>query len=200
MILKNISGPFIAANITICLFLLMRYLILPSGEMPRKPEQSPTINLSREERPEKSKSRENKVPPRPVQQETPPQPMLISNRGPDKPGDNVKLIPPTIQTGDEKLTFDAPADRRAIPVVKFPPQYPSGPLRRGIEGWVLLEFTITVAGTVEDLRVLDSEPPGVFNKSALSAVKRWKYRPKLDNGKPVPQYGMQELITYVIEE
>ena len=200
MILRNIGGSFIAASITVWLFLLMRYLILPGDDIPTKPTPGTSITLSRQERPEQSKPRERNVPPPPVQQSTPPPPLLTLGDRPDDGGQGIEIMPPPITSDTGDVVFEAPSDRRAIAVVKFPPQYPRGPLSRNIEGWVLLEFTITIAGTVEDLRVLDAEPPNVFDKSALSAVKRWKYRPKMENGKPVPQYRMQELITYVIED
>ena len=52
-----------------------------------------------------------------------------------------------------------------LPIVKVAPIYPRRALSRGIEGWVLLEFTVTRARTVTDVRVLESEPPGFFRQS-----------------------------------
>lgn len=200
MIIRSIGGSLIAAFITVWLFLLMRYLILPDGEGPKATRPSAPIILTRDERPEHSPQRNTKKPPRPVKQEIPPPPLMMASSRPSSGGEVIELVPPEIIADDNTGTIGLPDDRRAIPVVKFPPQYPSRPLSKGIEGWVLLEFTITAAGTVEDLVVLDSEPPNAFEKSATSAVKRWKYQPKVVNGKPVPQHKMQELITYVIEE
>jgi protein TonB len=50
---------------------------------------------------------------------------------------------------------------------------------------VEVEFTITEFGTVEDPRVLASSPKGVFENSALRAIVRWKFKPKVENGVPV---------------
>ena len=102
--------------------------------------------------------------------------------------------------GEIGMNFSAPSDRTATPIVRIPPQYPERAAQRGIEGWVLIEFTITAAGTVADPIVVDADPQNVFNRSAVKAIARWKYRPKIVDGKPAPQYQMQQKITYELEE
>ncbi len=79
------------------------------------------------------------------------------------------------------------------PVVQNPPLYPSSALRRHIEGYVILEFTVTRAGSVEAPRVVESRPPGVFDRAALAAVRRWRFKPKLENGRPVAVRVRQKL-------
>ncbi|MXY56502.1 MAG: energy transducer TonB, partial [Gammaproteobacteria bacterium] len=66
-----------------------------------------------------------------------------------------------------------------LPIVKVAPIYPDDALREGIEGHVLLEFVVTESGAVRDPRVLEAEPPGVFDQAALDAVGKFKYRPKV---------------------
>lgn len=67
------------------------------------------------------------------------------------------------------------------------PVYPPRALRNGIEGWVELEFTVTEAGAVGDILVLDSRPAGVFERAAIEAVASWRFRPRAVNGRPVQQ-------------
>ncbi len=88
---------------------------------------------------------------------------------------------------------------QATPILRVPPLYPARAANMGNEGWVLLEFTITKTGDVKDIKVVDSDPPGVFDKSAMTALKKWKYAAKKVSGNPVEQYGMQQLITYEFE-
>lgn len=71
-----------------------------------------------------------------------------------------------------------------IPLVRIPPRYPMRASNRRIEGWVKLEFTITEVGTVADAVVVQANPRGVFDNSALQAIKRWKFKPQIVNGKP----------------
>ncbi len=65
------------------------------------------------------------------------------------------------------------------------PPYPRRARRRGIEGWVKVRFLITADGRVRDLKVLKESPKGVFLKSVLNTVPRWRFRPAKKNGQPV---------------
>lgn len=80
-----------------------------------------------------------------------------------------------------------------IPLVKIQPRYPMRAQTRRIEGWVKVEFTITEQGTVKDAEVIDAQPSNIFNRSALQAIKRWKFRAKIIDGVAVEQRVVQTL-------
>ncbi len=86
---------------------------------------------------------------------------------------------------------NASADGDALPIVRIEPQYPRDALVGGIEGWVRLEFTIMEDGSVSDVVVLEADPPRVFNRNAIRAVLRWKFKPRIENGKPIKRRGSQ---------
>jgi protein TonB len=65
------------------------------------------------------------------------------------------------------------------------PDYPRSARRRNITGWVDISFTVTAAGTVEKVGILDSNPGGVFNDVATEAISKWRFEPALENGIPV---------------
>ena len=67
------------------------------------------------------------------------------------------------------------------------PTYPARAQERGTEGWVDLEFTVTRDGTTKDAVVRAAEPASVFDRSALEAVKRWRYEPRVVGGNVVEQ-------------
>jgi protein TonB len=48
--------------------------------------------------------------------------------------------------------------------------------------------------------VIDSDPPGIFNRSALRTIVKWKYKPRIVGGKAVARSGVQHLITYELED
>jgi protein TonB len=50
-----------------------------------------------------------------------------------------------------------------------------------------LDFTIAEDGSVKDITVMGSEPPGVFEEAATKAIAQWKYRPVVRNGRPAEQ-------------
>lgn len=65
------------------------------------------------------------------------------------------------------------------------PEYPSKALSQKISGAVTVEYTVDGNGDTRDARVIESTPPGIFDRAALSAVKHWHYNPVLVNGTAV---------------
>lgn len=94
----------------------------------------------------------------------------------------------------EGLQMDAMEfNGQIIPLSSIPPQYPLRARRLRIEGWVKIEFTITESGTVKDARVIDYHPNNIFNKNALQAIRRWKFKVKMSDGKASEQLATQVL-------
>lgn len=52
-------------------------------------------------------------------------------------------------------------------------------------GWVELRFTVTPDGHTHAIEILESSPPGLYDRAALAAVNRWRFEPVIDNGQPV---------------
>ncbi len=86
-----------------------------------------------------------------------------------------------------------------MPLVRIEPVYPRRAALQGIEGYVFLQFNITPAGTVSDIKILDSRPPRIFNQSAVRALRKWKYRPKMEDGKAVAQPNKQVQLDFSLE-
>ena len=61
--------------------------------------------------------------------------------------------------------------------VRVEPVYPERAAQRGIEGFVLLEFHVDLTGTTSNVRVIDADPAGTFDREAIRAVERWVFRP-----------------------
>jgi TonB family protein len=66
---------------------------------------------------------------------------------------------------------------------RVPPVYPAQAKSLRMEGKVVLEATVMEDGSVRDLKVVEGSP--LFTLSALDAVKQWRYKPFVLNGKPV---------------
>jgi protein TonB len=71
------------------------------------------------------------------------------------------------------------------PLKTVPPEYPQSALVSGLSGSVLLSFTVDTKGETRDVQVVQSTPRGVFEHSAVTAVKRWRYQPVIVNGAAV---------------
>jgi protein TonB len=84
-------------------------------------------------------------------------------------------------------------DGDILPLQRIPPQYPRDAARTGVTGWVQLEVLVNADGSVRSARVVDAQPRGVFEAAAVAAVLRWKFKPKVLDGKPVEQRGSQKI-------
>ena len=58
-----------------------------------------------------------------------------------------------------------------------PPEYPKDALKRGIGGEVRVRFTLDADGKVRSAEVVNSSPADVFDRAALDAVRRWRFKP-----------------------
>lgn len=90
------------------------------------------------------------------------------------------------------------ADSDVIPIVRIEPRYPRDALLRGLEGWVQVEFTIDPDGRVSDPIVVASEPSRVFDRSAIQAILRWKFKPRFVDGRPISRRASQ-IIDFKLE-
>lgn len=94
---------------------------------------------------------------------------------------------------------DRTAEGDVVPVVVIRPMYPREAAIAGIEGWVKVEFTITETGTVEDPRIVDAQPPRVFNREAVRAILKWKFKPRVIDGVAVKRRATQ-VIDFTLDE
>jgi periplasmic protein TonB len=140
--------------------------------------------------------REKVIAPKP--QKMPDIPQITSTtNGIDSAG--VSVATPTFDsTGMGQISIGS--DRDVIPLVRINPEYPQRARSRGIEGWVQVEFTITPAGTVADAKVVDADPKGLFEKAALDAIARWKYNPKVVDGRAMERRGVGVVLTFKLEK
>lgn len=91
-------------------------------------------------------------------------------------------------------------DGEYLPIVKVAPQYPRRAAQKGIEGYVVVEFTVSTLGTVKDVKVIEADPPNIFNRAAMNAAKKFKYKPKIENGKAVEVPGVRNIIRFELDK
>ena len=92
--------------------------------------------------------------------------------------------PPRIVHPDVKAPLHISSSVEAgLLLQKTLPVYPPIAKAMGAQGTVVLAATISRAGTIQNLHVV--EGPSVLRDAALDAVKTWRYRPYLLDGQPV---------------
>ena len=91
------------------------------------------------------------------------------------------------------------SDGEYLPIVKVAPVYPSRALSRGLEGHVIVEFTVTQTGAVKDVFVVESTS-SLFERAAVEAAYKFKYKPRVIDGAAVEVPGVRNKITFEITQ
>ncbi len=71
------------------------------------------------------------------------------------------------------------------PTERTPPEFPARARSLGQSGHVTLSFVVDLDGSVQDVVVVESAPPGVFDQAAIEAVRSWTFSPGQHEGSPV---------------
>jgi protein TonB len=86
-------------------------------------------------------------------------------------------------------------DGDIVPILRVEPIYPTVAMTRKMGGWVDVEYIVMPDGSVAQARVVASEPKGMFEKAALSAINKWIFKPRVVDGQPVPR-GVSQRINF----
>ncbi|SEA09969.1 energy transducer TonB [Microbulbifer marinus] len=189
----------LAGGITLLLILAMSRLIAADFTEPVLEEYVPIKSIHL---PELTVTVEKSEPPA-KPQDPPPQPVTRVDDKVVDPVNTTVVFNPPLPRGDQ--VDAAVISRDPLPVFKPAPRYPSAALRRGMEGYVVVEFTITATGAVRNVRAVAGydgvgNPTDIFNRSAEAAAARFKYQPQLDDGVPVERHGVRNRITYKLAQ
>lgn len=86
-----------------------------------------------------------------------------------------------------------PALVPARPLGRAPPRFPARAQRDGINGFVVVQIHVDASGQVKDVRVVDSQPAGIFDEAAIDSVRRWTFVPASADGVPQASWLRQTL-------
>lgn len=193
-----------ATAVAVGLFLLMQGLIALEGGELEDTGPKTVIDFVRLKRDSRLDIKKRAKPDKPPPQQ---QPVSPSMSLPDYDGAPVSVAVsaerPTIGKSFELSggpTLGAPSDTDTIPLVRINPIYPRRAAERRIEGWVVVKFSINEQGMVESPEVVDAEPRGIFESAAVRAIRKWRYKPKIEGGKPVKRHGISVKLTFNLED
>ena len=195
--IKKYSGQIIGFFSAIIFFMLLAYIVKPSSEALKNENSFRVVDFIRLKKDTSLKEKSRAIPDKPEPPKKPPPPDLPTpelQAPPQAPNLDIEFPDIAIPT-DFKGAFLGPQNQggnsQVIPLVRINPQYPRNELLAGVEGWVKVRFTVEPDGSVSSPRVVESKPPRVFDSSALRAIKKWKFKPKVVNGVAVSQDGTQ---------
>jgi protein TonB len=97
--------------------------------------------------------------------------------------------------GDDRdlVMSDETVDEAPRPVAQSPIPYPARAKAQGVTGYVMLSLLIGPTGAVEKVRVLESQPAGVFDDAAVAGVQRWRFEPASYRGENVRVWARQRV-------
>lgn len=198
---RYIISIVVGSIVTISLLFVMQLLIVTGKQALTDPRERHKLEFVRVKRNE-NLNVEDVIPEKPPKPpETPPEtpPQDMDNVNPDAP--TVNIAPPQVDTSGD---IGGPggmniAEGDYLPIVRVAPVYPSRALSRGLEGFVDLSFTVTTAGTVKDPIVIQSTSK-LFERAAIRAVLKFKYKPRVKDGVPVEVPGVKTRISFILEE
>lgn len=208
----RLSLPAIfAVMVTLALFYLMQYLI--AGDKPVITEDD--VSEIKDYLRVKEEPEVKTTDPRPVKPPLPdePPPAIQQNKFTQSVADTGYGAREVVPPGDLNINGGGIgiSDGEYLPVVKVRPTYPRRALSRGMSGWVIVEFTVTEHGTVRDPHVVQhcawtkspqaegecyDSPNSIFDRAALRAADKFKYKPRVINGEPTATAGVQNKISF----
>ena len=181
--------------ITFVLFFLMQAVIATDEARLDEGAKGKLLDFVRLEEDQELQTKQRKPKPPPPPAEPPPDMPKPDFESSDiSQGVDVGAVDVDVNLNVEGGGFSS--DGEYLPIVKVNPQYPRRAQTRGIEGYVLLEYIVTKTGAVRDPVVIEAKPPGIFNRAAINAALKYKYKPKVVNGEPIDVAGVKTRITF----
>lgn len=191
----------LAVGTTFGLLFLMQALINTDLEAE---EKKPTIRIDDIQMPDTTiETRyETAKPDKPEAPETPPPDIPEPDfKAPDINPQGLNMEAPNIGTDINISTSGLGGDGEYLPIVKVAPQYPRRAAQRGIEGYVTVEYTVTTTGSTRDIVVIeaidkDGNETSIFNRAAIRAAEKFKYKPRVIDGVAVEVPGVRNRFTF----
>ncbi|MFT5139585.1 MAG: protein TonB [Lysobacterales bacterium] len=200
---RIVFGAILGLVITLFLFWFMQAMIeMGAGPLDENARGSLVdfVRVKRDETPDRAKRKPEKPPPPDAPPEQPPTPQL-DNLDPTADKIAISAVPVTTDiemTGGFSLGV---GEGDYLPIVKVAPIYPQRALTRGIEGYCVVEYTVTRQGTTREPVVVEDQcTSSLFHRASLQAALKFKYKPRILDGEATEVRGVQNKFTYEITE
>lgn len=197
------SSILIGGLITFGLFYVMQLLIFTGEKAIVDKAAGYRVEIGAVQREAEVRTKDRK-PEKPEEPQAPPEAPDVPKVDTSKPNAEALNM---VFDGNFKPTVDssgigvgAPSDGDYLPIVRVQPVYPRRAAERGIQGYAIVELTVTAAGTTSDIRVVEAQPEGIFDSAAIKAAEKFKYKPKVVDGVGVPVSGVLYKFTFELEK
>ena len=199
MVARYAIGVGLGALVTFALFFLMQAIIATNEANLDEGAKGKLLDFVRLQDDQEIETKQRKPKPPPPPDEPPPDMPKPDFEASDiSQGVDIGAVSVDVSLSVEGGGFSS--DGEYLPIVKVNPQYPRRALTRGIEGYVILEYVVTKIGGVRDPVVIEAKPPGIFNRAAINAALKYKYKPKVVNGEAIDVAGVKTRIVFELTE
>lgn len=196
-------GMVLALSVTLSLFWVMQYLIATADRSLNEDTAGHLLDFVRIKRDEAIERRQLKPKKPPQPEAPPPQPPTPQMDDLNPNAETIAISPVPVET-DIRMTGGfslGVGEGDYLPIVKVAPIYPNRALSRGIEGFCVVQYTVTSMGTTKDAVVIQSQcTSSLFHRASLNASLKFKYKPRIIDGQAVEVPGVQNKFTYEITE
>ncbi|MEE4294983.1 MAG: energy transducer TonB [Xanthomonadales bacterium] len=203
-VFRLIGGLALGLAITMALFWMMPYMIETTEHQLDKTGSTSLVDFIRLKRDEVIRRRELKPekPPTPLSPPPLPSTPQLDSLSPTAQTIAVPATPTATDIEISGAGFSLGiGGGDYLPIVKVAPIYPQRALSRGIEGYCVVQYTVTRQGTIRDPFVIEDQcTSSMFHQPSLQAALKFKYKPRVIDGQPVEVPGVQNKFTYVIED
>jgi len=192
----------LAAVLTVLLFLAMRALI-SKDFVPQDKSETASFEINPKVEDIKTIERETKVD-QVKKVITPPPPPQIERAKADKPTEKIASIEgaipefesPKIDASNFKITV---SDRDAQPLVRIPPQSPPRFLQGDNSGYCKVRFDVSPEGAPFNIQTTVCTTK-VLERATIKNVQKWKYNPKIVDGRSVSRSGVETTIRFNLQD
>jgi protein TonB len=202
-IVRLVTGVVLGLAVTAGLFWMMQYLIDTADRQLNEGASGHLVDfvrLKRDENIERRQLKPKKPPPPDAPPPQPPTPKL-DNLNPNAEKIAISAVP--VETDIEMSGGFSlgVGEGDYLPIVKVAPIYPQRALSRGVEGFCVVQYTVTRQGTIRDPVVVESMcSSSLFHRASIQAAQKFKYKPRVIDGQAVEVPGVQNKFTYEIVE
>lgn len=200
---RLLVGAILGVAVTAGLFWTMSYLIESADRSLDESGISNIVDFVRLKRDEDIQRRQLKPEKPPPPDAPPPQPPTPQLEDLNPNAEKIAISAVPVETDIEMSGGFSlgVGEGDYLPIVKVAPIYPQRALSRGIEGYCVVQYTVTRQGTVINPFVVESQcTSSLFHSASVQAALKFKYKPRVMDGEAVEVPGVQNMFTYVIEE
>jgi len=171
------------------------------ADSPKKSDVKKTASFDVKEAPKKKPKQKPKPKPKPKKQKSTPKasaPQISSSLSGTSFG--IPDFSSDFDIGEDMLgdvkdvvMTDDSVDVAPKPVQRASLEYPKRARAKGIEGYVTMNLLVSSRGDVENVKVLESQPEGVFDDAATGSVRSWKFEPAKYKSQAVKVWAQQTI-------